>query len=206
MCGRYAYFMEKELDDLYSILRDIESQIRIGEIAPSNVAPVLVPAQKNSSDKLFLTAVAMSWGWPRKTKGLHINARAESLDTQALYKKAMQFGRCVAPASGFFEWQQVGKNKLRYFCTLAEQETMFLAGLHQKVVSTKGILQDAFVVITRQSSNDFEWLHPRMPLLIKKTDLHKWFAGEDLSFFTQSNLDRLQIAKGHSSNEQLELF
>ena len=43
-----------------------------------------------------------------------LNARSETLDEKPLFRDAWKSQPCLIPASGFFEWQSVGKRKQPY--------------------------------------------------------------------------------------------
>jgi putative SOS response-associated peptidase YedK len=57
----------------------------------------------------------MVWGIPEHRtaeKGrsvLHINARAEPLETRPLWRQALQQARCAVVADGFYEWSGAKK-------------------------------------------------------------------------------------------------
>jgi putative SOS response-associated peptidase YedK len=55
--------------------------------------------------------VMARWGlipfWMKeKPKVPYINARAETVDKQPLFRRAFAQRRCLIPATGFYEWQQ----------------------------------------------------------------------------------------------------
>ena len=63
------------------------------------------------------TARLAKWGlepfWlpQKKPGGPHINARAETLSSSPMFRGPLSNGRCLIPATGFFEWQKRGGKK-----------------------------------------------------------------------------------------------
>lgn len=54
----------------------------------------------------------MQWGFRRNDGKLLINMRSET--AEVLFKKPMQQGRCLIPASGYYEWQTAGIQKTKF--------------------------------------------------------------------------------------------
>lgn len=70
MCGRY--YIEIDDKDMREIIAAVDhnTQLRTGEVFPTNLAPVIGPEGK---------VTAMQWGFPRfRGSGQIINARSET--------------------------------------------------------------------------------------------------------------------------------
>lgn len=104
MCGRYL-FSDAEAEDIRDIIRDVESRhgsgsVKIGEIYPSDRAPILLGTEQNA-----IRPELMAWGFPGfNNKGIVINSRSESAGDKPMFKKSLLTKRCVIPSSGFYEW------------------------------------------------------------------------------------------------------
>ena len=98
MCGRFR--INTELGSLSRRFLVEESEIdsyKGGEVAPSDLAPVIV--NQEGTRKLVL----MRWGFTHPGgKGLIINARSETVDIKPMFRRAFQSKRCLIPANGFF--------------------------------------------------------------------------------------------------------
>ena len=100
MCGRY--FIDSGEPTMGTMLSALspETPIRGGEVFPSNMAPVITRHGELTT---------MLWGFPRfDGKGLMINARSETAAEKPMFRTSMQYGRCLIPASWYFEWEQPG--------------------------------------------------------------------------------------------------
>ena len=168
MCGRY--YIEINNAELQSIFAAITNKkdIKTGEIYPTNIAPVMSP-------KGELTA--MRWGFPRYDgKGVNINARSETADKKITFRRAMTDGRCLVPASWYFEWGRRGKQKIKYTLTAPDNQPVWMAGLSEIDHKTG---ESLFVILTRPAWKDISFIHDRMPVILPKSCHDEWLFGHD---------------------------
>ena len=154
MCGRY--YIEIEDKDMQEIIAAVErnTQIRTGEIFPTNVVPVISSGGKDS---------AMQWGFPHFSgKGQIINARSETASVKPTFRHAMNNGRCLIPSSWYFEWQTNGTKKIKHQLTLPEKQIMYLAGLSR--TDNDGTFR--FAILTRPVWTGIAYIHDRMPVIL----------------------------------------
>lgn len=45
--------------------------------------------------------------WAKDAQRAPINARAETVTTNGMFRNALKNRRCIVPVSGFYEWQSV---------------------------------------------------------------------------------------------------
>ena len=106
MCGRYYVPDEDSAADLREIIEQINRRanagpvVKTGEIAPSDVAPVLA-----NNRNLAATPFAMRWGYSLGGGKLLFNARSETADAKALFREGLRQRRCLVPAAHYFEWE-----------------------------------------------------------------------------------------------------
>ncbi len=168
MCGRY--YIEIDNEELQSIVATVERKIAIktGEIFPTNIVPVLSP-------KGDMTA--MRWGFPKfDGKGEIINARSETAAEKNMFKKPMIEGRCLVPASWYFEWEKRGKKKIKYALSTPDNRPIWMAGL-SKVDYKTG--ESLFVIMTRPVWSNISFIHDRMPVILPKERHDEWLNGHD---------------------------
>lgn len=110
----------------------------------------------------------MQWGFRRNDGKLLINMRSET--AEVLFKKPMQQGRCLIPASGYYEWQTAGtqKTKFRFFLP---KGILYLAGCWQVEENSETA---RFVILTRAATEAFNEIHHRMPVVIPESKIHRW--------------------------------
>lgn len=159
MCGRYVIFTAEENKDIMEIIRKVNEKhhgIKLGEIYPTNVAPVILKDD----------VTAFKWGFPNfAKKGVIINARSETIDEKRMFKTAFHERRCVVPSTGFYEWQ--GKDK--YYFTLPDTSTLYMAGIYTEFAD-----ENCFVILTTKANNSMENIHDRMPIVLAKDMIQDW--------------------------------
>lgn len=168
MCGRY--YIEIDNTELQSIVAAVERKtaIKTGEIFPTNIVPVLSP-------KGDMTA--MRWGFPKfGGKGEIINARSETAAEKNMFKKPITEGRCLIPASWYFEWEKRGKQKIKYALATPDNRPIWMAGL-SKVDYKTG--ESLFVIMTRPAWSNISFIHDRMPVILPKERHDEWLNGHD---------------------------
>jgi len=168
MCGRY--YIEVEDSELRSIIAQVEQKtaVNTGEIFPTNNVPVLAP---DGGIRV------MRWGFPRfDGKGVIINARSETAASKGMFAKPMLKGRCLIPASWYFEWEKRGARKVKYALMPPGSNILWMAGLSRFDYNT-GELN--FVILTRPAWEGISFIHDRMPVILPKERHDEWLGGRD---------------------------
>lgn len=167
MCGRYV--LVNSTKEIEYILQQIEGKTDIpyqtNEIFPTNTVPILLSVE----DKIKIGLA--NWGFlnPWNT-GVTINARSETINQKPMFKNAIKNGRCVIPASGFFEWKTTESHqKQKFYFTTDKASTMYLAGVYQIVNN-----QRYFVILTKEANDSVHPFHHRMPVILAPTEVSKW--------------------------------
>src|SRR5688500_15841628 len=101
----------------------------------------------------------MTWGLvPRfcqddKLSYSTINARAESVQTNASYREPFKTRRCFVPASGYFEWTGARNDRQPHSFTRADGQPMALACLLDRWrIKDKPKAKETFTVIAAKPS------------------------------------------------------
>jgi putative SOS response-associated peptidase YedK len=151
MCGRYALHAHPGVVALQFGLDSVfEFQPRYN-IAPAT--EILIVRNKRAS--------LARWG----LRGRFINLRAETVQS-----KFKDRGRCLVPASGFYEWRQEGRRKQPYYVFPKHEALFGFAALWEKGSCT---------LITTGANAQLRGIHDRMPLILAKDQYQKWLAGDD---------------------------
>ena len=168
MCGRY--YIEIEDSELRSIIAQVEKNaaVNTGEIFPTNNVPVMAPDG---------CITVMRWGFPRfDGKGVIINARSETAASKAMFARSMKAGRCLVPASWYFEWEKRGAKKVKYALMPPGGSMLWMAGLSRFDLNT-GELN--FVILTRPAWDGISFIHDRMPVILPSERHDEWLNGRD---------------------------
>ncbi|MBI1397341.1 MAG: hypothetical protein GC151_15320 [Betaproteobacteria bacterium] len=175
MCGRYA------LDENARQLADHFQLVSTPEIsARYNIAPgTLVLVVRESGDGR--TGELMSWGlvpaWARR-KGTRtsyptpINARAETAPERPMFRHAFRAGRCILPASGFFEWHRPdGGRSEPYYVVPANAPVFAMAGLFEE---GDAATPASCCILTTRANDAMAPIHDRMPVMLRPEWYDEW--------------------------------
>ena len=125
------------------------------------------------------------WGllgpWMKEANdpGRQINARSEGAAGKPMLRDSFQKGRCLIPASAFYEWQKAASGPARPFCVaLASSEPLAFAGLWRRNRLTDGSLLDSCAILTTDASALLRPIHPRMPVILPQPSHALWLDAE----------------------------
>lgn len=172
MCGRYV--TPEDNDEMQSLLTALykdsnEPPVKTGEIFPKDTAVIIVGDQKGRPD-----VVAAQWGIPVVGKSqLIINGRAETVRTKRTFAAMLDTGRCVVPASGFYEWSH-DENKQKYLFDEGGDHLVYMAGLWRPYEDGR-----RFIILTTAANASMEDIHDRMPLILPRKFVRIWLGDKD---------------------------
>ena len=149
MCGRY--FLERDISDaaLLRILETLEAREEGAKSAATSSPPTA--RRRWRTGAYFPCAGALRA--PRRRAV--INARSETAQEKAMFRGA---GRCLLPASGYYEWG--GEQKRRY-AFARPGGAIYMAGLWRREADG----EKRFVILTREATAEAARVHARMPVL-----------------------------------------
>lgn len=123
--------------------------------------------------------VKLAWGMRSDHGGsLLINARSESLTTRPTFSGAFKARRCVIPANGFFEWEELGSQRLPHMVEVTDQPMFCFAGLWGTSVDREGQHVESVAIITTEANDRLSPLHERMPVILSAETLATWLDPE----------------------------
>lgn len=191
MCGRY--YIDIDNEEFKKILEEAHKNIyenyRVGEIFPTNIAPIYI------EDDNKMKPILAKWGFPKwDGKGVVINARAESLYEKQMFKRLISSKRCIVPASYYFEWKEEKGGKDKYKINKPDSN-LYMAGLYD-VVSNKDNKQMSmfdlskdiyYTIITRNANDSLSHIHKRMPLIFNPDEMYDWLFGQNINDLIEAN-------------------
>ena len=119
----------------------------------------------------------------------HVNARAETVRTNPIFRHAFAKQRCVVLVDGFYEWKPIGKatigprggkhppKKQPFHLRRADGKPFALAGLWERWRSRSGEVIESCAIVTCAARGVVATLHGRMPVVIEKSELASWMRG-----------------------------
>lgn len=174
MCGRYSLGMngiltEDETGAYLQRAQRLQLSVRLsGDIAPTDIAPVLAPGSLDRAPSLF----PMQWGFPHPKRALTvINARAETAEEKDMFSQSTYSRRCLIPAAGYYEWKKDANGQKQKVFFHTKERRLWLGGLYFR--SSRQPVP-AFVVLTQEASEEIRDIHARMPLLFREEDAARW--------------------------------
>jgi len=178
MCGRFNLTRPKDVVERFGFMDWTEKRIEPRfNIAPSQ--EILTIVQEPLGKPFAQTA---TWGlkpfWlndgasPNK-KPPPINARAESLASSPMFREALTRGRCLIPATGFFEWRVLAqKQRLPMHIGLKDGGVFAFAGLWLPPAKRGGLPSAA--IITTRPNELMATIHTRMPAILLPAQEQAW--------------------------------
>jgi len=174
VCGRFNQTASgDEIAEAFS-LHETPALAPRYNIAPTQPVPVVV-VEPASARRLL---VERKWGLvPRdalgKERGL-INARAESAAGKPAFSEAFAERRCLVPATGFYEWQQVDPRRRQpWLIRLAADGPFAFAGLWEPAAALPGAVA-TFTILTTQPNDVTRPVHDRMPVILAPASYARW--------------------------------
>jgi putative SOS response-associated peptidase YedK len=207
MCGRFASARKRvELLEEFGVQRDRADEDLRPDYNVAPTKPVYAVLTRHSGEKESAKDKhgdeqepgpaqrqlrVVRWGlvpyWA-KDPGIGsrmINARAETVAEKPAYRRAFAKRRCLLPADGYYEWQQITgedgkKRKQPYFIYRADGGPLAFAGLYElwRDASVPDDQDRAWLwtttIITTTATDEVGQIHDRMPMVIEPAAWPDW--------------------------------
>lgn len=177
MCGRYTLSNPSALQLRFGLVEfaDLRLPARMPRynIAPSEPVPVVVETPRG---RVLREAV---WGfrppWAGAGGPAPINARAETVASNGLFRRALRRHRCLVVADGFYEWRALPGERRRqpYYLRLRGGGPFAFAGIctgDPELGGTPGTV----AILTTAPNELVAVLHDRMPAILAFEDEAPW--------------------------------
>jgi putative SOS response-associated peptidase YedK len=175
VCGRFNQTASgEEIAEAFA-LDEAQALAPRYNIAPTQPVPVVVVEPASSRRVL----VERKWGLvPRDALGKErgfINARAESAASKPAFSEAFAERRCLVPATGFYEWQQVdARRRQPWLIRLASGAPFAFAGLWEPPTAALPGALPTFTILTTQPNDVTRKVHDRMPVILAPASYARW--------------------------------
>lgn len=181
MCGRFTLTANPQvLRDVFSLGSAPDGLEPRYNVAPTQ--PVAVITNEDSSALTFHRwGLVPSWAKDISMGNKLINARAETAYEKPAFRAAFKRRRCLIPADGFFEWQQVDGSKRPHFIQMQGRDVFAFAGLWEVWHSPEGDELRTCTILTTDANPLISKLHTRMPVILRHEDFAEWLSPEEQS-------------------------
>ncbi len=174
MCGRYALLQQSKMQELFNTLNTIELVPRYN-IAPTQPVAAIWEESNRREAHFARWGLVPRWVKDPREFPLLINARVETMAEKPAFRDALKHGRCIIPASGYYEWRtNPDKSKQPFYITLADDRPMALAGLYATWSGPEGEEVDTVATITVPANNQLSVIHDRMPAILQGDAIEQW--------------------------------
>jgi putative SOS response-associated peptidase YedK len=178
MCGRYRLTAkERYIAEHFSVEEDEVEWTPRYNIAPTQPVATIRQDRKEPRRRFAL----MRWGlipfWAKDASfgARTINAVSETAAEKPAFREAMQRGRCLIPADGFYEWKKLDrKSKQPYCVTMADDSLFAFAGLWDRWRPPAGEAIETCTVLTTDANALLRDVHDRMPVILRPEDYDLW--------------------------------
>lgn len=174
MCGRFVIASSPEaLRQLFGYPHGPNFPPRFN-VAPTQPVPVILEERGARQFQLMRWAFLPEWAKEPAKFGLVINARAETIVEKPAFRNAIRRRRCLIPADGYYEWQDMGARKRPLYIYPTDGNPIAFAGVFETWAGPNGEEVDTVAIVTTAASPDLNALHHRMPVTIAPEAFAVW--------------------------------
>jgi len=209
MCGRFTINATK--DEIIETFKIDHDQLPVFEpnynIPPGTFIPYIYQTGSTRQLSSAYWGLIPPWAKDKSFANHTFNARSETLSEKPSFRHAYQNNRCLIPATGYYEWQNLSENgkpsgKQPYWIGLEDQSLFAFAGLYENWTDTEsGDLVESCTIITRDAYPNIKHIHPRMPVILPSEYYLLWLkdAIDDFPTIDEDKLDFYPISKAVGS-------
>ncbi|MCO4293049.1 SOS response-associated peptidase [Solitalea sp. MAHUQ-68] len=109
-----------------------------------------------------------------------LNAVSEEIFEKASYKKNIHSKRCLIPATGFYDWMHVGKDRYPFHIGIDEPIFCF-AGIYNHWKDKEGVEHKAYTMLTTVANEIMAKIHntkKRMPVILPRELEDNWLKND----------------------------
>ncbi len=183
MCGRFSLTASRaEVEALLGALiaEDFPPRYNIAPTQPilAVLAGETPPPGSNRPDRLGMLA---RWGfipgWVKNPNDwrLVFNIRSETAAEKNSFRAALHHRRALVPASGFYEWRRVDKERAQpYWVRPRDGGVVAFGALVETWSSADGSQIDTAAILTTAANAALRPIHERMPVVVEPRDFARW--------------------------------
>jgi putative SOS response-associated peptidase YedK len=175
MCGRFGLTISpQQMIDLFKTLNAVDLVPRYN-IAPTQPVAAIWEESGRRHANFARWGLVPHWVKDPREFSLLVNARVETMAEKPAFRDALKHGRCIIPASFYYEWHTGPDKKKQPYCiSLANGEPMALAGLYATWSGPEGEEIDTIATITVPANPQLSVIHHRMPAILEGEAIEQW--------------------------------
>lgn len=180
MCGRIstADLTADSLKTHFDIDGDFPFTLSYN-IPPTLQIPVIIEQDNRRKLEAFRWGLIPHWAKDKNILAAAFNARAETVAHKPLFRDAIKSKRCLILASGFYEWQKLGRKKQPYYIYRADKRPLAFAGLWDVWEDDiTGAAIESCTIITTSATHQIAQIHERMPVVLESELFDTWLDSE----------------------------
>lgn len=154
-------------------------------IAPTTAVPVVIESLNPVSGEIDRYVDGVHWGFVAAWKKSNaeppqpINARIETIASNAMFRSAFRYRRCIVPATGYYEWH-VGSGGVKQPYFIHAPGGLALAAIFEDWTGGGDSAFRSMAIITRGATGPAAALHDRLPVMLAPDAYDAWL-GSDLA-------------------------
>lgn len=183
---------EKKLEEKFKAVFDFDFEPNSYYNGFSFPKTPIITNEDRCTIQMINWGLVPSWANEDWNKTYTLNARIETLEEKPSFKNILD-NRCIVIVDGFYEWQHIGKQKIKYEIGF-DNELFAFAGLYDENNGYK-----SYTIITTEAKGIMREIHNsklRMPISFNTDEqINKWLDNnliEESYNFTSKSLDNIQ--------------
>jgi putative SOS response-associated peptidase YedK len=180
MCGRYVSPDRAAIERYWHIGRGSPNPFAARyNVAPQqgNAANYIPVVRQADTGELELASLQWwllpFWSKEPRIKYSTFNARIETVAKAASFRDPLRRRRCIIPAMGWYEWQELPSGNLPWYLRGADGELLNLAGLWDRWEGQSEAIESCTIVVG-PANEVFGKVHDRMPFVLSREAAERW--------------------------------
>ncbi len=180
MCGRYVSPEQAAIERFWHIGRSSPNPFAARyNVAPQQGNPAnYIPVVRQAEDGALELARLQWWLLPSWSKEPRIkystfNARVETVAKAASFREPLKRRRCIIPAMGWYEWQELPSGNLPWYLHGAGGELLPFAGLWDMWQDGEDVIESCTIIVG-PANEAFGKIHDRMPFVLPADRAERW--------------------------------
>ena len=180
MCSLYSF--RKSVDETRALLKYLEQPQFPPRELVHPASPIAIVRTGPDGQRHF---ALVRWGfipsWVKEVRAQPlINARSETVYEKASFKNAIRRRRCLIPADGFYEWQDIGeKRKQAWFIHCPGDGLFAFGGIWEHWLGADGSEIETAAMLTAEPNALLANIHDRSPVVIQPKDYERWLSPDE---------------------------